>query len=360
MNGVLTRPFDCVQADRTDEVRAIVDATGFNFVSIKLSSLFEPGSSSLSLRPSTSALLAQPSTSTASPADQLRALLAPLPPTARASVTAALLSTALHRTAVARGHATLLTGETSTRLAIRTIAGMALGRGGSMGEEVGWEFESAAGVLQCRPLRGVVDAEVRYYNRTKGLDWLERARPSDGVEPKKAGIDAVSEDFINNLEATFASTVSTVLRTAHKLGLRTNHDRLQPTMSPAGATCPLCGLPSQLGAETWRSAITISSLIDGGPAERAEEGVAAGVEGGEARALAPLLCYGCLLNWQGAQQAAKRPAAAGASAADDPTVPLPAYVAEAAGRRWASAGEVVGERTIGVDQLRTEVEQFLL
>lgn len=237
---------------------------------------------------------------------------------------------------------------------------MALGRGASLGEEVGWEYETEEGLLVCRPLRGVMDAEVGVYNRARGLEWLEMKRVGERMEAKKAGIGAVSEEFVNGLEATFASTVSTILRTAHKLGLRSNHDRVQST--PTGTMCPLCGLPAQSGAETWRSAITISSLIDTEGCDAAVQGDAPKAEGTEGRALAPLLCYGCLLNWQGTQQAGKRPPPTSGAATEDDIVPLPAYVAEVAAKRWAQAEnvEVVGERTIGVDDLRSEVEQFLL
>lgn len=88
----------------------------------------------------------------------------------------------------------------------------------------------------------------------------------------------LSTDFIRTLDADFPSTVPTVVRTAHKLGLRSSHAAFQElassssssqpsTSSPSSAAtreietnCPLCGLPAQPRADEWRKAITISDL----------------------------------------------------------------------------------------------------
>lgn len=161
-----------------------------------------------------------------------------------------------------------------------------------------------------------------------------------------------------------------MLRTAQKLGLRSNHSRLQkrPTSEP----CPLCGSPAQRGADGWRGAITISALVpsetsdpaarkEGVDADQKEEAGDESENGDEdGRALAPLLCYGCLLVWQGAQQGKKGPSEPNV----DRRVVLPAYVREAAERAWAAReheeDEVVGEKTVDGSGLRAEVEQYLL
>lgn len=73
-------------------------------------------------------------------------------------------------------------------------------------------------------------------------------------------------DFVFSLDASFPSTAQTVVRTAHKLGLRS---ALPPSPSsssspPQGRSqplCALCGLPAQPAADEWRRAITISDLV---------------------------------------------------------------------------------------------------
>lgn len=174
-------------------MRTIVATLGWRLHIVKLSDLFA-SPTTLTLDPSSSTLTAHLADSTLSPVEQLRSLLAPLPATSRASLLSSLLSTLLHTTAHRLGHTILVTGETSTRLAINTIVCMSLGRGWAMGEETGWEWEDERGIVQVRPMRGVVDEEVRYYNAEMGLEWVEGvADPRDGVEPKKAGIAAVCE-----------------------------------------------------------------------------------------------------------------------------------------------------------------------
>lgn len=87
----------------------------------------------------------------------------------------------------------------------------------------------------------------------------------------------VPADFVLTLDADFPSTVPTVVRTAHKLGLRSSHAtflalaREAKSSGPAGdaasdtergesTLCPLCGLPARPRADEWRKAITVSDL----------------------------------------------------------------------------------------------------
>lgn len=97
--------------------------------------------------------------------------------------------------------------------------------------------------------------------------------------PPPSLLSVAHADFIRTLDADFPSTVPTVVRTAHKLGLRSSQAAFQElasaasssstssTSSPPSSTaatretnCPLCGLPAQPRADEWRKAITISDL----------------------------------------------------------------------------------------------------
>ncbi|ORY76238.1 hypothetical protein BCR35DRAFT_353399 [Leucosporidium creatinivorum] len=358
--------------DRTEEVRALVAETPFPFRSIKLESIFTPSTTTFSTSYSTPSLLT--STSTSTPLDPLTSLLSFLSPsthspTSLASLHSSLLHSLLRREALSSGCEILLTGETANRVAIQTIAGMAEGRGFSMGEEVGCEWEASeeegGGLLVARPLSSILLKEVTYYARIRELESLTMRRPETGVEPKKAGIEALVQDFVNGLEANFPSTVSTIIRTAQKLGMRSADERERKV---EGIRCPLCGLPAQLGAEDWRKAITISTLSDlksAAPSSSSTPSLpapaaAADLPSPEA-ALAPLLCYSCLLIMQGTL-----PPPRGAPTPDEEekVVVLPPYVEEMARRRRRIAEEeegVVGRRTVsGVEGVRREVEGYLL
>lgn len=132
---------------------------------------------------------------------------------------------------------------------------------------------------------------------------------------------SISVAFVLSLEAEFPSTVSTVVRTSHKLGMRSAHAQ---TKGQQPLTCPLCGLPKQDGADEWRRAITVSQLdpsYRGGP----ETARAIPVDGKKGLALSPLLCYSCLLVLRSARSPSSN---LEADSAHD--VALPPYVLDSA------------------------------
>ncbi|GAA5870692.1 hypothetical protein JCM8547_005031 [Rhodosporidiobolus lusitaniae] len=298
--------------DRTAEVRSIVESTApfFRFTALKLEDVFSLPSSSTSssTSPSTlhtsfssSSLPSSPSPSTSSPSskkDQLLSLLSPsLSPSALESLHSSLLSTLLRTYAsTTAGAETLLLGTSATRIAIQMLAGMSAGRGYSVGEDVATFYVDRSllrPLVVVRPLALVTAKEVAYYARTAPpaarregeLGSLVMRRPGtsvgeDGrvkekvVELKKKGLGALCEDFILSLESDFPQTVSTVVRTAHKLGLR-SADAVARAWDDEGkrwkgeedgeeeakgCCCVVCGLPAQPDAHAWRTAITISDL----------------------------------------------------------------------------------------------------
>lgn len=187
-----------MQPDRTEEVRAIVEqSTPFPFRSVKLESVFE-ASTSLSTSLSSPSL---PSTSsgspTATPLESLNALLSPIThsPTSLTALHAALLQSLLRKEATASGCEILLTGENAGRVAVKTLAGMAEGRGWSLGEEVGVSWEVEGGLLVARPVSGMLGKEVEYYAGVKGLRWVEMESPRTAMEgeARRKGIEALTE-----------------------------------------------------------------------------------------------------------------------------------------------------------------------
>lgn len=214
----------------------------------------------------------------------------------------------------------------------------------------------------------------------------------------------VPADFILSLDASFPSTAQTVLRTAHKLGQRSS--------SPSLPLCALCGMPAQPAADEWRKAITIADLIgakvaledearadvqlpegkggvrapyapsaahlvvaDGSTAlepmparPQAPGPPACAAPAPDQPALAPHLCYGCLLVLQ---EPGSAPVVKGRARPDE--LVLPPFVRDALlsrlSQRGTSAprsmdgqhGEVVGAREVhGVEAVRKELEEFLL
>lgn len=68
-----------------------------------------------------------------------------------------------------------------------------------MGEEVGAAWESE-GLLVCRPLVVCLAKEVAYYLRHEGLEVVLEIKPSTGVEPRVAGIEALTEGQHESVE----------------------------------------------------------------------------------------------------------------------------------------------------------------
>ncbi|GAA6037453.1 hypothetical protein JCM8097_008194 [Rhodosporidiobolus ruineniae] len=296
---------------RTDEIRRIVEdaAPSFRFTVLKLEDVYSSSSPSASLTASFSSPTIPLAPSSSSPSSSstsnpLTALTAHLIPTARSSLLHSLLLPLLLRHARNTGAEVLLLGDSATRVAVNTLRGMSEGRGWSAGEEAaGWFVDRSApsspakegeedddAVLVVRPLALAFRKEVQFFNRTvrpdgrrlKSLDApvetevngggeAEKARAekpkTQPVELKKKGIGGLVEDFITSLEVDFPSTVSTVVRTAHKLGMRGADASTRAYEADKergegkeGDVCVVCGFPADPSAHAWRAAITISDL----------------------------------------------------------------------------------------------------
>ncbi|BGP58347.1 Cytoplasmic tRNA 2-thiolation protein 2 [Rhodotorula sphaerocarpa] len=317
--------------DRTDEVRELVRSISpdLAFTALRLEDVFAPSDSDSTLPvsiaspdlplPAARGTDPPPPRPSRSPRDRLRAFLslAVHTPTALASLQRSLISDLVLAHARALDAEVLLLGETGTRTAVRILAGMSEGRGDSVGEEVAAEYVSRLGtgagpgpgdeeqeqeqedddgrpVLVVRPLAQVVAKEVAFYNREmqvesvvvvnretsvrpQGEPGAVSTAPGGEVSAKTRSIPGLVEDFVLTLDADFPSTVPTVVRTAHKLGLRSSHAtflalaREAEASGPAGdaasdteggerTLCPLCGLPARPRADEWRKAITVSDL----------------------------------------------------------------------------------------------------
>lgn len=88
-----------------------------------------------------------------------------------------------------------MTGENAGRVAVKTLAGMAEGRGWSLGEEVGVSWEVEGELLVARPVSGILGKEVEYYARVKELRWVEMESPRTAMEgeARRKGIEALTE-----------------------------------------------------------------------------------------------------------------------------------------------------------------------
>jgi len=110
----------------------------------RLEEVFETITTSLD-RSSTNLLLHKTS-STPSPVENLHTLLAPLSPTSRTSLIASLRLLLLQKIAKESQTNLLFTAENSTDMAVKTLSGIAQGRGWGLGEDVAGAYKLSDGL----------------------------------------------------------------------------------------------------------------------------------------------------------------------------------------------------------------------
>lgn len=134
------------------------------------------------------------------------------------------------------GYCKVMTGESCTRLAIKLMTNLALGRGAFLAWDTGFSDERHGDVVLVRPMRDHTLKEVAFYNHLFGVPSV--FTPAiDTKAPEKASIHRLMEAFILRLQVQFPSTVSTVYRTSEKL-VKAPRDGC--TTGPSGPSCLLC------------------------------------------------------------------------------------------------------------------------
>ncbi|XP_004392216.1 PREDICTED: cytoplasmic tRNA 2-thiolation protein 2 [Odobenus rosmarus divergens] len=114
------------------------------------------------------------------------------------------------------GYSKVMTGDSCTRLAIKLMTSLALGRGAFLAWDTGFSDERHGDVVVVRPMREHTLKEVAFYNRLFAVPSV--FTPAiDTKAPEKASIHRLMEGFLLRLQAQFPSTVSTVYRTSEKL-----------------------------------------------------------------------------------------------------------------------------------------------
>ncbi|XP_049642256.1 cytoplasmic tRNA 2-thiolation protein 2 [Suncus etruscus] len=194
-----------------------------------------------------------------------------LPPTAQTEALCKLLNSVTTLTAkeellqmlrthlilhVARthGYSKVMVGDSCTRLAIRLMTGLALGRGAFLAWDTGFSDERFRDVVVVRPMREHTLKEVAFYNRLFSVPSVFTPTISTKA-PDKSSIHRLVEDFLLELQEQFPSTVSTVYRTSEKL-LKGPKDGCAATLHCLLCLCPLDLDPADsataFGAQTLR------------------------------------------------------------------------------------------------------------
>jgi cytoplasmic tRNA 2-thiolation protein 2 len=238
---------DAAGAERLDKVRQRY--SNHEYAALPLHDVFRLLPDDASLRALLPELQGQDAPSTQ---DQLTSLIASLASaTARADVLSTLRARLIVEYAKQTGCESILWGDSTTRLAEKTLAETAKGRGFSLPWQIS-DGKSPFGINFHYPLRDVLKKELISY-----VDLAEPTLSSLVYEPlsgatqasmssKNTTIDDLMKQYFESVEENFPSIVSNVVRTTGKLEV------------PAGAIsnphCSLCGMPvpdGRFGIHGW-------------------------------------------------------------------------------------------------------------
>uniref|UniRef100_A0A8D0XYW0 Cytoplasmic tRNA 2-thiolation protein 2 n=1 Tax=Sus scrofa TaxID=9823 RepID=A0A8D0XYW0_PIG len=227
--------------------------------------------------------------------------------TAREELLQTLRTHLMLHVARTHGYSKVMTGDSCTRLAVRLLTSLALGRGAFLAWDTGFSDERHGDVVVVRPMREHTLKEVAFYNRLFAVPSV--FTPAiDTKAPEKASVHRLMEAFLLRLQARFPSTVSTVYRTSEKL-LKAPRDGF--AAGPPGPRCLLCmcaldvdtaDSATAFGAQTTSHVSPTQPPVPeaeaaGGPCCCAQMGGAQGCCREAARAcVIEQLCYGCRVN----------------------------------------------------------------
>uniref|UniRef100_A0A8D0NDG8 Cytoplasmic tRNA 2-thiolation protein 2 n=1 Tax=Sus scrofa TaxID=9823 RepID=A0A8D0NDG8_PIG len=263
--------------------------------------------------------------------------------TAREELLQTLRTHLMLHVARTHGYSKVMTGDSCTRLAVRLLTSLALGRGAFLAWDTGFSDERHGDVVVVRPMREHTLKEVAFYNRLFAVPSV--FTPAiDTKAPEKASVHRLMEAFLLRLQARFPSTVSTVYRTSEKL-LKAPRDGF--AAGPPGPRCLLCmcaldvdtaDSATAFGAQTTSHVSPTQPPVPeagaaGGPCCCAQMGGAQGCCREAARAcVIEQLCYGCRVNLK-----------------DMPSLdPLPPYILAEAQLRSQRYGPLWGGRGGGL------------
>jgi cytoplasmic tRNA 2-thiolation protein 2 len=186
------------------------------------------------------------------PQEQLTRLINSLTSaTARADVLSTLRTRLIVEHAKLAGCESILWGDSTTRLAQKTLAETAKGRGFSLPWQVS-DGESPFGLNFNYPLRDVLKKElVSYINMAEpGLSALVHETSSGvtqaSMSSKNTTIDDLMKQYFESVEENFPSIVANVVRTTSKLEVRPG--------AIADPRCSLCSMPvpdGRFGIHGW-------------------------------------------------------------------------------------------------------------
>lgn len=150
------------------------------------------------------------------------------------------------------------------QIATTLLTNVVLGRGGSVAHDISFcDNRPDCSVKILRPIRNLTALEVDTYKRlNRKTDWPSENHSylSNTTLNATASLQNLTQQFVNNLQENFASTVSTVYRTGDKISALT---ATLPTSSQTKATCKFCHSTLDYENSSTLFAIEYSRCVSG-------------------------------------------------------------------------------------------------
>ncbi|KAM3967916.1 cytosolic thiouridylase subunit 2 [Aphomia sociella] len=140
-------------------------------------------------------------------------ILNSLPPTARNDFLMKVKQNLYIRSAKELCCKFVFTAETTTTLAINLLSNLTVGRGSQVHNDVGFCDKRDDEVTILRPMREISSEELDQYLNTKQIGPVHDCNVYDN------SLQSVIKSFVSDLQENFQATVSTVCKTADKIGV---------------------------------------------------------------------------------------------------------------------------------------------
>ncbi|XP_044126442.1 cytoplasmic tRNA 2-thiolation protein 2 [Bufo gargarizans] len=154
------------------------------------------------------------------------------------------------------GYSKVMSGESCTRLAVRLLSNISLGRGAFLPLDTGFSDDRYGNVVIVRPMREYSLKEISFYNRLFNVHCVF-IPTMETKAPDNSSIQHLSESFLTKLQADFPSTVSTMYRTSEKLNISRKETAEENVQQERCLIC-MCTLDTRVGESSAFRATQVS------------------------------------------------------------------------------------------------------
>ncbi|NXH86844.1 CTU2 protein, partial [Edolisoma coerulescens] len=172
----------------------------------------------------------------------LRAFEAAATATAREELLQMLRTHLIVQTARDRGYTKAMMGESLTRVAVKLLTNLSLGRGAFLAVDTGFTDQRHGDVMVVRPMRDYTAKEIAFYNHFFSVPTVV-VPPLFTKRREKPSIHQLVERFLLGLQEEFPSTISTVYRYGEKL----SPEPAKASSESQRCLLCLCGLDTEGG-----------------------------------------------------------------------------------------------------------------